>query len=580
MFGFLKDKLKSAIKKFTGDVKEEVQEKVETKVEKVEKTEKVEKVEKQVSKPVVKEIKEDKKHHEKIIEKHVEKVEKKEEVKPIIKEDKKEVKESKEKIHTHSHTKKEEPKQEIKIKNEEKIKHVEKVEKVEEKEEIKPVIKEEKKELKEEKQKISHDLKHEVKTETKKHIPSSKQVEQVKHEKHELKHETKHELKKEHVKPEIKEVIEEKIEEKKPEPKKGFFKNLFSKKSEETKKEDKKSNVEDTKEEKEIEEVKEMSETKKVSEHAQKSEIFDIKKEEPIQVKEPEPKKGFFEKLTEVVTKKNLSEEKFDELFFELEVAMLENNVALEVIDKIKNDLKKSLLSEKVSRVKTEEIIANSLKESIEELFDVKTINLIKSAENKKPLVICFVGVNGSGKTTNLAKLANYLQKNGLSVVIAACDTFRAAAIQQIEEHANNLNVKLIKHDYGADAAAVAFDAIEHAKSKGKDVVLIDTAGRSHANVNLMEELEKVVRVSKPDLKIFVGDSLTGNDAVDQAKTFNEKVGIDGIILSKVDVDEKGGAAISVSYVTQKPILFIGTGQTYDDFEEFDKEKIISNLGF
>jgi fused signal recognition particle receptor len=169
--------------------------------------------------------------------------------------------------------------------------------------------------------------------------------------------------------------------------------------------------------------------------------------------------------------------------------------------------------------------------------------------------------------------------KNNLKPVMAACDTFRAAAIQQIEQHASNLNVKLIKHDYGSDAAAVAYDAIQHAKAKNYDVVLIDTAGRSDSNVNLMDELKKVIRVSQPDFTIFVGDSLTGNDAVDQAKAFNQAVGIDGIILSKTDVDEKGGAFISVSFVTGKPILYVGTGQEYEDIKEFEPDIIINSLG-
>jgi len=193
--------------------------------------------------------------------------------------------------------------------------------------------------------------------------------------------------------------------------------------------------------------------------------------------------------------------------------------------------------------------------------------------------VIAFIGVNGSGKTTNLAKLANYLKNNGKEVVIAACDTFRAAAIQQVEDHANNLGIKLIKHDYGSDAAAVAFDAIDHAKAKGKDFVLIDTAGRNQSNKNLMEELSKLVRVAKPDLKIFVGDSLTGNDAVEQAKEFNEAVGIDGIILSKVDADEKGGASVSISYVAKKPIFFVGNGQGYEDLIPFKKEEFLEKMG-
>ena len=274
-----------------------------------------------------------------------------------------------------------------------------------------------------------------------------------------------------------------------------------------------------------------------------------------------------------------MSEEKFNEIFWELEVALLENNVALEVIVKIKDDLKEKLTSDKLQRGKINELVISSLKNSIEDLFKVEKIDLISEIKKKKPYVIAFVGVNGSGKTTNMAKFADLCLKNKLKPVMAACDTFRAAAIQQIEEHANNLNVKLIKHDYGSDAAAVAFDAIEHAKAKGQDVVLIDTAGRSHSNANLMDELKKIIRIAKPDFTIFVGDSLTGNDAVEQAKTFNEAVGIDGIILSKTDVDEKGGAFISVSYVTKKPILYVGTGQNYADIKEFDSKIVTDNLG-
>ncbi|MBR9703298.1 signal recognition particle-docking protein FtsY, partial [Candidatus Woesearchaeota archaeon] len=190
-----------------------------------------------------------------------------------------------------------------------------------------------------------------------------------------------------------------------------------------------------------------------------------------------------------------------------------------------------------------------------------------------------FIGVNGSGKTTTLAKIANLLQEEDMRVIMAASDTFRAAAIDQLQEHADNLGVKLITQGYGADPAAVAFDAIKHAKAKFADVVMIDTAGRLHSNTNLMAELEKVIRVAKPDLKIFIGESITGNDCIEQAKEFDRLVGIDAIILSKADVDEKGGAAISVSYVTGKPILYLGTGQSYGDLTPFDKEKIIRSLG-
>lgn len=307
-----------------------------------------------------------------------------------------------------------------------------------------------------------------------------------------------------------------------------------------------------------------------------KSEVKVEKKEEAVE--EPE-KKGFFQRITETITTKKISAEKFDELFWDLELALLENNVAVEVIEKIKADLKSQLVDKPIPRGKVDETIADSLHSSIEGLFSVPQIDLLSRAKQKKPFVICFVGVNGSGKTTSIAKVTKYLQSNGLSVVMAAADTFRAAAIDQLQLHADKLGVKLIKQDYGSDPAAVAFDAIKHAEANKKDVVLIDTAGRLHSNVNLMDEMKKIMRVAKPDLKIFVGESITGNDCVEQAKKFNEAVGIDGIILAKADVDEKGGAAISVSYVTQKPILFLGVGQEYEDLQAFDKERLLTSIG-
>lgn len=304
--------------------------------------------------------------------------------------------------------------------------------------------------------------------------------------------------------------------------------------------------------------------------------------EENLVTPEPvaeEESKGFFSKLTETFTKKQLSEEKFEELFWELELSMLENNVAVEVIEKIKNDLKEALTTGKVSRGGIDKLVINALKDSLEELF-IEPFDLVETINNnKKPFVIAFIGVNGSGKTTTLAKIANLFQENDLSVVMAASDTFRAAAIDQLKEHADNLSIKMISQGYNADPAAVAYDAIEYAKAKNIDVVMIDTAGRLHSNTNLMAELEKVIRVSKPDLKIFIGESITGNDCVEQATEFNKLVGIDAIILSKADVDEKGGAAISVSYVTGKPIIYLGVGQAYGDLVKFDKEKIIKSMG-
>lgn len=314
---------------------------------------------------------------------------------------------------------------------------------------------------------------------------------------------------------------------------------------------------------------------------------FFKKKKEEKEAEEPvkeekipeEPKKGFFGKIAETITTKKIDESKFDELFWDLELALLENNVAVEVIDKIKEDLKKNLVEKALPRNKIEEIIENTLKDSIKEILDVKPINILEKIKSKKPYVICFVGINGSGKTTSIAKLVYLLQQKKLSCVIAAADTFRAAAIDQLQIHADRLGVKLIKQDYGADPAAVAFDAIKHAQTKGIDVVLIDTAGRMHSNTNLIDEMKKIMRVAKPDLKVFVGESITGNDCIEQAKEFNEAVDIDGIILSKADVDEKGGAALSVSYITKKPILYIGTGQEYKDLKEFSTDVVLNNLG-
>jgi len=309
--------------------------------------------------------------------------------------------------------------------------------------------------------------------------------------------------------------------------------------------------------------------------------VEEERSQKTVEHKEEEPK-GFFTKITETFTKIQISEEKFEELFWELEVVLLENNVAVEVIDKIKRDLKKELMSGKVSRKGVEELIISTLRQSIIELFDIEHIDLIKNIKEKRksgePYIVAIIGVNGSGKTTSIAKLAHKFQKEGLSVVLAASDTFRAAAIQQLEEHANNLNIKIVKHDYNSDPAAVAFDAIKYAEAKNIDVVLIDTAGRLHSNTNLMRELEKVIRVCKPDIKIFVGESITGNDCVEQAKEFDKAVGIDAIILAKADVDDKGGAAISVSYILQRPILYLGTGQTYDDLKEFDSKIILESL--
>ncbi len=291
---------------------------------------------------------------------------------------------------------------------------------------------------------------------------------------------------------------------------------------------------------------------------------------------------GFFSKFMKKLspTTTTLEKKHVEEIFSELEMTLLENNVALEVVDKIHSNLEKDLVGIEVKRGKIEETILSSLKSSILEVL-IEPPNLIEQIKNKKdsPFVILFFGINGSGKTTSIAKLASFLQSHNIKCVLAAGDTFRAASIEQLEKHAHNLKVPIIKHQYGSDPAAVAFDAIKYAESNKIPVVLIDTAGRMYTKSNLLKEMEKIIRIAKPDLKIFVGESITGNDAVDQARTFNESAGIDGIILSKADIDEKAGTVLSVSYVTNKPIYFLGFGQKYSDLKPFTKSEVLKNIG-
>ena len=354
-----------------------------------------------------------------------------------------------------------------------------------------------------------------------------------------------------------------------------------SKKTKDTKKLEKNLKKEKKKSvEKEFEKIVEEDKTGKKEEKQTREEPKKIVEEEKSEFEKAveEEKKSIFAKIKDKITTIKISEDKFDDIFWDLELALMESNVAVEVIDKIKNDIKKEIVNVPIKRGNVENIVSEKLKESLKEILNVPGFDLIEKIKEKKPFVICFVGVNGTGKTTTIAKVAHLLKENGLSCVFGAGDTFRAAAIEQLEEHALKLGIRVIKHEYGSDSAAVAFDAIAHAKAKGIDAVLIDTAGRLHSNKDLMKELEKVARVSKPDLKIFVGESITGNDCVFQAKEFDSMIGIDAVILAKADVDDKGGAAISVGYVIKKPILFLGVGQNYDDLERFDSEKILKKI--
>ncbi|MEM4625219.1 MAG: signal recognition particle-docking protein FtsY, partial [Candidatus Pacearchaeota archaeon] len=274
------------------------------------------------------------------------------------------------------------------------------------------------------------------------------------------------------------------------------------------------------------------------------------KEEEFIEKKEE--KKGFFSKLTERIGLTKIDEEKFENIFEPIEFILLENNVALEVVDKIREEMKQKLINLEVKKDSIDEEVKKSLKQAIRDVLIDPFDLILKINEKRGVFVILFFGINGSGKTTTIAKIANFLKNNNISCVISASDTFRAASIEQISKHGERLGIKVIHHNYGADPSAVAYDAIEYAKAHEIKVVLIDTAGRMYTKTDLMREMEKIVRVTKPDLKIFVAESITGNDATEQAKTFNEAIGIDGTILTKADVDEKGGTSISIGYVTKK----------------------------
>lgn len=292
---------------------------------------------------------------------------------------------------------------------------------------------------------------------------------------------------------------------------------------------------------------------------------------------------GFFEKIKKKLTHSKLTQEEFDEAFIDLEIDLLENNVALEAVDSIKSVLEKNLIDKKIKKSEITNSIINSLKEAINNLLiEPPTFkDLVKKIkDSKKPYKILFFGINGSGKTTSIAKLAYKLKKEKISVVLAAADTFRAASIEQIQKHGERIGVPVISHEYGTDPASVAFDAYQYAKKNNIQVVLIDTAGRMYNQPNLLREMEKIIKISQPDMKIFVGESITGNDATNQAKTFNNQFGIDGIILSKADIDEKAGTILSVSQVTGKPIIFLGTGQEYGSLDEFKKSTILGKLGF
>jgi fused signal recognition particle receptor len=295
--------------------------------------------------------------------------------------------------------------------------------------------------------------------------------------------------------------------------------------------------------------------------------------------------KKAFSKAAKGIAQKELTEKVLDDVLLDFQISLLESDVAQEVVDDLFAKLKKELLGLKLEKEQeATEIVQSKLRTAVAEIFErpgsFDLIEKIKAEKRAKsgPFVIVFLGINGTGKTTTVAKIANLLRKAGFSVVVAAGDTHRAGAIEQLEQHTNRLSLKIVKQRYGADPSSVGRDAYDHAKKNHIDIVLMDTAGRMQTSKNLMDEMGKIVRVVKPDVKLFIGDALAGNDTINQAREFFHYTNFDGAILTKVDADAKGGSAISIAHITSRPIVYIGMGQGYDDITPFDSNKFINSL--
>jgi fused signal recognition particle receptor len=424
-------------------------------------------------------------------------------------------------------------------------------------------------------------------------VPVLKEVEKKKEEKKEI---------------EMHEMIEEKKEQMQVIQENKTKENQIIKEDKIRKKEERNEKIKEKKQP----EIKEMGEKKEDTyyqedsnlSHHKEAEIKEDKKEEnkkeeviqavpetiekrvnKKEVEKPEirVKTSLFTKVKSlIIPEVTIKEEDVASALDDFELQLLTADVALPVAEEIITDLKKRIVGQKIKSSDIEKYIISSIHDAVYDVMQKENIDLVaeikKTRQTKKPYKILFIGPNGAGKTTTIAKVAHYLKKNGFSCVISASDTFRAAAIEQAVEHAKRLNIPYIKHEYGSDPAAVAFDAIKYAEAHDIDVVLIDSAGRQETNRNLIEQLKKIERVTSPNLKVFVGEGIAGNALLTQVSEFNSAIKLDAVILTKLDVDAKGGTVISVRKATGVPILFIGVGQEYDDLIPFDKEYIVKRI--
>jgi len=359
----------------------------------------------------------------------------------------------------------------------------------------------------------------------------------------------------------------------------------------------------------EEEEIKESAEAEESKEEAVEKRREESKKE--VEKKEEESKEGKAEKKEEVKKKEaeegvqkikaeitattkikglffkkvKIKEEDINDMLDNLKLSLVEADVSYDVAERFVEKLKELLVGREVDSKNIEKEINAVIKEALLQILskssNIDIVNFVKEKRNldkSEPVKILFLGPNGAGKTTTVAKIAKMLRDAGLGCVLAASDTFRAAAIEQLTMHAERLGVPIIKGTYGADPASIAFDAIAYSRAHHIDAVLIDTAGRQETNKSLLEEMKKIVRVAKPDLKIFVGESITGNALLEQVKEFNEAIGLNGIILTKLDCDPKGGNTLSILSETDIPIIYFGTGESYERLIKYNPNEIVENI--